>query len=336
MRTDLSLPLLLDALKGQMQEDRKEQDTLLVNLESIKKKVGWIRRRQDSCWELIKKALAREEEHVDEDAISSQESQTKVWAFGVDNDGFMPISEAADSVLGRMSQDGDKNVAGVEGRRDRIHEDLSMTVRRAETERERSRRERTPTAIHIDRSLGAVNELIPDDGTENHSTRETVSASRMPTPVTPGQQRRALQINLPSTGVEMRGLTKNTSDTASLVDIPAQPRTLKPLKTSMKAPPTPTSKSTGKRKRAEKDWEPTMSSNRLSRRAKTSAIKRNTGYYDFAHMSSREQSLALADESRNPFFNCGGCRMSTCQHCKQRKEQAEYYMSALRTEKETS
>jgi hypothetical protein len=321
-----SLPHLLDALRMQMQDDRKEQDELLKTLKKMTKNVQVIRKRQDDCWEQIKLALHREESSIEGDAVGSQESQTQIWEFGGGSDDFRAISEAEDSVVGHVYERDDETEEPHMLRQPSFRT-LSATVGRTNTPRRDQPTTRPSTELHVDGVRSLIDQVESDKETDVTSQRDitrtgTASASRMPTPITPGNQQRRMFIPPPSAEAEMLDLTGEPSSITTSTRSPSQPRSPTFVRTSMGAPPPPVSK--GKRKRAEKEWGPTQSANRLDRRAKTSAGKRNKELFEFANRSARQQSQALREESATPYVQCGDCRKPTCTRCEERRAQAEW------------
>jgi hypothetical protein len=308
-----------------MQEDRKEQDALLKTLNKMIKNVKTIRKRQDNCWEQIKHALQQQEGgRTEEEGDSSQESQTQVWSFGGDNE-FRAISEAEASVFGQTNE-GDEEEANSHDLQPQIVRHPFPTFGPAPAQQNHERRGRASTGLHIDYMLELADVVVSDGETDNQTVREhtktgTTSASRMPTPVTPGVPQRTSN-RQESSEHEVPNPVSDRSREESPARSPPRPRTPQLVGASMRAPPSLVAK--GKRKRNEKDWQPTMSSNRLKRRAKTSAMERTKELYEFNNKSVREQSQAFREESDNPWIHCGDCQKPTCKRCKERKAQSAY------------
>lgn len=341
--TSLSMAHLLDGLKMQMLNDREEQDILLKTFEQVLVNVNYIRKRQDDYWTRIQQALrAAEGTQEDDDENESQESRTQAWAYpGGDDDGFRAISEAEDSALGQPTQQED-GFNGRSGEQQVGSTRLQSTVRsavsiaRATTYEDRTRGSTELQAEYILDNL--ADGFVLDDGKDAQTDREvmrpgTVSASRMPTPLTPGVNKRAgLGHEQATTTTPMEGL--DLTNVVSSPSSPPDPQTpiARPTGTrTMRPPPRKTPVTKGKRKRtAEKDFVPSTSAEpRPKRMAASSAEKRNQNFFEFGRMSRREQSQVLSDELRSPFYSCGDCRKATCTRCEERRVLGEY-SSAMR------
>ena len=345
--TSSPLPHLLDGLRQQMEDDRREQDALVKTLKQMVKNVQRIRHRQDECWKHIEAELRNANAQPDDDGnASSQESRTQAWPYPGedDDDEFHPLSDAEDTLPGpsRQPEARRRNPVG-EGEEATSHQrpTIQSLVSDARSANAANWR-RGSTDMFVDNMLDSF--LQNDMDTDHDTARETTalrtdSASRMPTPITPGIRKAA------AVGDKTAGPAPPTNEILDLTDVvstpspnptspaagpstasktmPPPPTIITPKKTPQKKKSLPPSQA--KRKRAtDKTLPPSTSAEpRPKRMAASDGEKRIKVFYEFERMGAREQSQALGDENKSPFWNCGNC--GTCVRCLERKRRLGFF-----------
>jgi hypothetical protein len=180
----------------------------------------------------------------------------------------------------------------------------------------------------------AMDDIATDQDSNGKTTPpQSAPASELPSPITPGIRRYFAAENTPrtSTAPIAAMFTPGTSNaTVPSPSITAGPTTpagamLPPAKPTPKSKKNKLPPSQAKRKRVtEKPFAPSASSEpRLKRAAKSDAEKRNQVLFEFHRMNPREQSQALGDETKSPFWNCGDCGKISCKRCAERKRRNE-------------
>ena len=276
---------------------------------------------------------------------------------GADGDKDRDPSEARDSVLGVLSQLQDEDEDIELGQPNGAARPSASVVAAVEIARipDHGSRVRASTERHALHMLDVMDGMdIEEDADAGPSPQSNTSprgapASAVPTSTSPSGTRNKGPIARSSMAkgraTEVAAQTRDRSSSSELPDVETLlARPSKSPNTPMRPPPRPTaqtprtpktpktpktpatgsgsgSTSKGKRKRTtnqEKDFIPSISAGpRAKRLAASSAEKKNKALYEWISLSAREQSQAVHDEVRSPFWNCGGCRRKECLTCRE-------------------